>query len=79
MPGMSSKEIPVLPVLLNKNDETAFGLAGVASRSFSPALKINTVGIKSSVQIRGPPRHKPPNIADIAGTVREGFKVCHTP
>ncbi|KAK9815754.1 hypothetical protein WJX72_009012 [[Myrmecia] bisecta] len=47
-------EIPVRPVLLNKQDVTRFALGDVSRKFFSQALSIHTVGLKGTVKIKGP-------------------------
>ena len=44
--------LQVQPVLLNKQDDTAFALAKTASKDFSRRVQINTVGGKGSVKIK---------------------------
>lgn len=44
--------LQVQPVLLNKQDDTAFALAKTASKDFSRRVQINTVGGKGSVRIK---------------------------
>ena len=44
--------LQVQPVLLNKQDDTAFALAKTPNKDFSRRVQINTVGGKGSVRIK---------------------------